>query len=1210
MMSQWKIQSIYAQGCTTIPIPSGLVWLNTSSGVTYTTNYILADFDGNIVAISPSSTEFIPTPAAAFASGSYNIFGIQYDIANPPSPVPTIGGNLATIGSVSGCFELSEGIVYNCNTIDCFDPTQSFTYSISNADLSIGRSLTLFLADNSGNIIAQSGSPADFTTEVQQAYALGINSFYVYYLNSLNSEIPPATILAASNVNDLFLLPSSCRNADFEEDYIYFEFAPSITPITDISYAGPYCTTDSDPMPTTVAGLTTGGTYSAASGLTINPTTGVIDLSASSPGTYTVTYSIAASGCNPAGSSTAQLTITPSISPVTGINYNGPYCINDVDPSPVMAAGYTLGGSYVSTAGLVINSSTGVIDLSASSPGTYDITYTVVANGCNPQGSSTTSVTINVSGTPITDISYAGPYCTTDSDPIPTAVAGFTTGGSYSAASGLVINPTTGVIDLSASNPGTYTITYTIAASGCNPAGSSTAEITIENCCVAPIANAGSDQIVCAGELVQLGNFPVLLQGSDVTYLWTPNIDLNCNDCPNPISTTNIDRVYTLTVTNACGSYTDQVAIDVVSGTPFELGPAVELCSSEFPYTIQGPDGYATYIWSVGYAQLAQSQNFVINGPANYQLIAYDVNGCVFSDVIIIELADDCTSPILTAIKTSDYEDANNDGALNPGEQINYSISITNMANATATALNVSLFDPLPSELSYIDGSITAVSTGNGPAIADFSAGNINALLGNLAPGQSATVSFSALVNVPYTGDGTIENQGIFSADNHPDLPTNDPNTPVPVDPTTDPVYSSPILTALKTSNFYDSNDDGLLNPGEQFIYSITVTNAANATGTAMNVMMSDVLQNDVQYLAGSLVVSSQGSGTTSSNYFPTTIVASLGNLAPGQSAVISFVVIVDEPYTGDGTIENQAIFSADNHSDISTDNPATPQPNDPTINTISNPSGCQTFFVSHEINCLEDNLEYNVVLTIVGEPGQEFLVTSSHTGGYNGTTSSSIIDGPFSTDMGYSYTVTPVDDIDCSITVGEEYIECIVTPITLVSFNGVVEENRNLLKWTTGSEENNDYFILNRSLDGSLFESIAVIESTNGNGELINYSYADTDVKAGVYYYSLTQVDLDGTTSNSYIVTLVRNNHIVNNISLSPVPAHDLLQVSWTSEINGSQEIRVLDLTGRQVMTKEVAAVIGSNNIGLDISYLTNGAYFVEMTMKGQTNLVKMIKQ
>ena len=177
----------------------------------------------------------------------------------------------------------------------------------------------------------------------------------------------------------------------------------SSTTVTGFSYVSPLCQNASNPSPTFVSGYTPGGTFSANSiNLSINPSTGLINLAASLPGTYIITYSIAASSCSPAGSSTFSFTINASITPVTGFTYTTPVCKNGTNPLVIPASGFTSGGSYSYIAipsglstGLSLNTSTGAINLASSTPGTYTVTYSVVANGCQTAGSTSFTLTIN-----------------------------------------------------------------------------------------------------------------------------------------------------------------------------------------------------------------------------------------------------------------------------------------------------------------------------------------------------------------------------------------------------------------------------------------------------------------------------------------------------------------------------------------------------------------------------------------------------------------------------------------------------------------------------------------------------------------------------------------------------------------------------------------------------------------------------------------------
>ena len=114
-------------------------------------------------------------------------------------------------------------------------------------------------------------------------------------------------------------------------------------------------------------------------------------------------------------------------------------------------------------------------------PGNYTLTVNNTITNCTSQP---LSFTINapVLSNPVTTISYTTPVCNDNANLLPnTSVIGFTSGGAYSSTAGLVIDSVTGEINVLASSPNTYTVTYTVAADAinCLNAGSSTFNVTI-----------------------------------------------------------------------------------------------------------------------------------------------------------------------------------------------------------------------------------------------------------------------------------------------------------------------------------------------------------------------------------------------------------------------------------------------------------------------------------------------------------------------------------------------------------------------------------------------------------------------------------------------------------------------------------------------------------------------------------------------------------
>jgi hypothetical protein len=140
---------------------------------------------------------------------------------------------------------------------------------------------------------------------------------------------------------------------------------------------------------TQLSDATPGGTWisSNPSRATVN-SNGLVTANSATGGGVTITYRVT-NGCGTVSTS-KFVTINPK--PFALIFYFGnPYCQNEGTAS-VVRIGQS-GGTYSSTSGLAINSSTGAINLGASTPGTYTVTYTYSNGSCS--NTATTNVTVN-----------------------------------------------------------------------------------------------------------------------------------------------------------------------------------------------------------------------------------------------------------------------------------------------------------------------------------------------------------------------------------------------------------------------------------------------------------------------------------------------------------------------------------------------------------------------------------------------------------------------------------------------------------------------------------------------------------------------------------------------------------------------------------------------------------------------------------------------
>ncbi len=96
------------------------------------------------------------------------------------------------------------------------------------------------------------------------------------------------------------------------------------------------------------------------------------------------------------------------------------------------------------------------------------------------------------------------------------------------------------------------------------------------------------------------------------------------------------------------------------------------------------------------------------------------------------------------------------------------------------------------------------------------------------------------------------------------------------------------------------------------------------------------------------------------------------------------------------------------------------------------------------------------------------------------------------------------------------------ILPISLLSFTAqAISDNLVETRWATASETNNDYFTVERSVNGFDFENVGFVTGAGNSISTLHYAYADDAPYSGVSYYRLRQTDFDGTFTFSNVVAV-----------------------------------------------------------------------------------------
>lgn len=147
--------------------------------------------------------------------------------------------------------------------------------------------------------------------------------------------------------------------------------------------------------------------------------------------------------------------------------------------------------------------------------------------------------------------------------------------------------------------------------------------------------------------------------------------------------------------------------------------------------------------------------------------------------------------------------------------------------------------------------------------------------------------------------------------------------------------------------------------------------------------------------------------------------------------------------------------------------------------------------------------------------------------------------------------------------------------PIELVSFKATPDDDKVNLNWITMSEVNNNYFTVEKSLDGVSFEELVKVNGAGNSTNERTYYAVDTKPATGLNYYRLKQTDYDGSFTYSNIISANFGKNPELYVSVYPNPA---VQNDIYVNVGGSQGDKV-NVVMRDVLGKEYY----NNNIVLD---------------------------
>ncbi len=187
--------------------------------------------------------------------------------------------------------------------------------------------------------------------------------------------------------------------------------------------------------------------------------------------------------------------------------------------------------------------------------------------------------------------------------------------------------------------------------------------------------------------------------------------------------------------------------------------------------------------------------------------------------------------------------------------------------------------------------------------------------------------------------------------------------------------------------------------------------------------------------------------------------------------------------------------------------------------------------------------------------------------------------------------------------------------PIELASWKAEILNSRHVrLVWSTSSEKNNDFFIIERSPDGENFEEAGRVKGAGNSNDMKYYSYIDKEPFSGVSYYRLKQTDYDGTTASfkPVAVDLSRLALAASTAQIAPNPFTNYFKLNFSSDLDQNGEMILTNMNGQVLYSQKIELQTGRNELSYaNAERLQPGIYFVKV-FSGKKLLVsqKVVKE
>jgi photosystem II stability/assembly factor-like uncharacterized protein len=178
--------------------------------------------------------------------------------------------------------------------------------------------------------------------------------------------------------------------------------------------------------------------------------------------------------------------------------------------------------------------------------------------------------------------------------------------------------------------------------------------------------------------------------------------------------------------------------------------------------------------------------------------------------------------------------------------------------------------------------------------------------------------------------------------------------------------------------------------------------------------------------------------------------------------------------------------------------------------------------------------------------------------------------------------------------------------PVSVLSFDGKLDNNTALLNWTTSAEYDSKNFEIEKSTDGVNYTEIGVLAAAGNTTSQRKYSFRDLKLSAA-NYYRLKMNDIDGQFKLSNVV-LLRYNEPKQMVSVVNTPFANDIRLKFLRPA-AQAKLQLINASGMLVAEKTMNNPWGEMQWDIP-AQISKGTYMLRAVVDGQLFTAKTMKQ